>query len=129
MPNNLGLAGAQPSKQTKYAPIYTPRWLSGIWTNRSPLRDATTNRITEKFYGPAGDALIAGLNVEISEKLTLIRRPGNELFANPATGVVDTWDNVDRFYDFRLFNNSTEQITLMVDETNPGSAGGGALYS
>lgn len=116
MANLFGLAGATPQKQTKYAPIYNPRWTSGIWTNRSPLRDATTNRITEKFYGAAGDALIAGLNVEVSNKLTLIRRPGNSplLFGN--------FSNVDRFYDFRLFNAATEEIIVMVDQAD-------ALYS
>lgn len=51
MSNNLGLAGATPRKQPKFAPIFTSRFFSGIWTNRSPLRDATTSRIVEKFYG------------------------------------------------------------------------------
>ena len=116
MSNNLGLAGAQPSKQVRFAPLYTGRWSSGIWTNRSPLRDATTSRITEKFYGQAGDALIAGLNVEITNKLTLARRPGTSVYdSNSYTGV-------DRFYEFRLFNQNTEEILLMIDQTN-------ALYS
>lgn len=110
MPNQLGLAGAQPSAPTKYAAIYNPRWTSGIWTNRSPLRDATTTRQTEKYYGPAGDALIAGMNTEISEKLTLIRRPGNSVYGT------DLWNSVDRFYDFRMFDAANEQITLMVDQ-------------
>jgi hypothetical protein len=112
MPNQLGLAGAQPATPTKYAAIYNPRWTSGIWTNRSPLRDATTTRQTEKFYGPSGDALIAGQNTEISEKLTLIRRPGNSIYGT------DLWNSVDRFYDFRLFNAATEQITLMIDQAD-----------
>lgn len=112
MANLFGLAGAQPQKQTKYAPIYNPRWTSGIWTNRSPLRDATTTRIVEKFYGAAGDALIAGLNVEISNKLTLIRRPGNSQFDT------NTYNSVDRFYDFHLFGPTTEQIEVMIDEAD-----------
>lgn len=116
MPNLLGLAGAQPQKQTRFAPIYTGRWSSGIWTNRSPLRDAATTRIVEKFYGAAGDALIAGSNVEITNKLTLARRPGNSVYdANGYTAV-------DRFYDFRLFNQTDEEINVMIDQS-------GALYS
>lgn len=116
MSNNLGLAGATPSKQPKFAPLYTGRWSSGLWTNRSPLRDATTSRIVEKFYGQAGDALIAGLNVEITNKLTLARRPGTSVYdSNSYTGV-------DRFYEFRLFDQNTETIILMVDQAN-------ALYS
>ena len=116
MSNNLGLSGANPSKQTKFSPLYTGRWSSGIWTNRSPLRDAATSRIVEKFYGQAGDALIAGLNTEITNKLSLARRPGTSAFDS------NTWTNLDRFYEFRLFNASTEQIILMGDQSN-------ALYS
>jgi hypothetical protein len=116
MSNTLALAGATPEKQTKFAPIYTGRWSSGIWTNRSPLRDAATTRIVEKFYGAAGDALIAGLNVEITNKLTLARRPGQSIFDS------NSWSNIDRFYEFRLFNASIEDIIVMVDQQN-------ALYS
>jgi hypothetical protein len=113
MANLFGLAGAVAQKATRYAPIYNPRWTSGIWTNRSPLRDATTNRITEKFYGAAGDALIAGTNVEVSNKLTLIRRPGN----STALGG-NSYNSVDRFYDFHLFGPTTEQIEVMIDQTD-----------
>lgn len=116
MPNLLGLAGAQPQKQVRFAPIYTGRWYSGLWTNRSPLRDATTTRISEKFYGAAGDALIAGVNTEVTPKLTLARRPGNSVFDN------NSWNNVDRFYDFRLFNQTDEEINIMIDQA-------GALFS
>lgn len=112
MPNQFALSGANPGKQTRLAPIFTGRWSSGIWTNRSPLRDAATSRIVEKFYGAAGDALIAGLNVEITNRLTLARRPGNEVFTN------QSFSNVDRFYDFRVFGPATEQIIIMVDTLN-----------
>lgn len=116
MPNIIGLAGGQPQKPTRWEPIYTGRWSSGIWTNRSPLRDAVTTRIVEKFYGAAGDALIDGSNVEISNKLTLVRRPG--------TSVADSnsYTSPDRFYDFRLSSPALEQIDVMVDQAN-------ALYS
>jgi hypothetical protein len=112
MGNNLSLAGGQPQKQTKFAPIFTSRFFSGLWTNRSPLRDATTSRIVEKFYGQAGDALIAGTNCELSTKLTLTRRPGMSVFDdNPYT-------NPDRFYDWRLFGPNTEEILIIVDQAN-----------
>jgi len=110
MPNLIGLAGGQAQKQTRFAPIYTGRWSSGIWTNRSPLRDANTTRLTEKFYGASGDALIAGSNVEITNRLTLGRRPGNSVYDS------NTWNSVDRFYDFRLFNLTTEEIYVMIDQ-------------
>lgn len=113
MPNQLNLSGANPGKQTKLAPLYNGRWSNGIWTNRSPLRDASTSRIVEKFYGAAGDALIAGSNVEITNRLTLARRPGNTAIFGGAG-----YSNVDRFYDFRVFGPTTEQIIIMIDTAN-----------
>jgi len=112
MPSNLPLAGAQPQKQTRFAPIFTSRFFSGIWTNRSPLRDATTSRIVEKFYGQAGDAIIAGSNIEITNKLTFARRPGTSVYDN------NSYNGVDNFYGFRLFNSNLEQIILMIDQAN-----------
>ena len=119
MPNNLGLAGSQPSKPPKFAPIFTSRFFSGLWTNRSPLRDATTSRLVEHYYGQAGDALIAGTNVEITNKLTLARRPGNTQFDT------NTYTDPDRFYSFRLFsstNPTDEEIDVIIDQAN-------AIYS
>lgn len=112
MPNNFGLVGAQAQKPTRFAPIYTGRFSSGIWTNRSPLRDAATTRVTEKYYGPAGDALIAGTNVEITNKLSLARRAGSSRYD------INNFTNVDRFYEFRLFDPTTEEIIVMVDQEN-----------
>ena len=113
MPNNLGLAGASAQKQTRFSSIFTSRFFSGLWTNRSPLRDATTSRIVEKFYGQAGDAIIAGTNVEVTTKLTLARRPGTTLY-----DAVNTYNNPDRFYEFKLFGPSAEQINIMIDQAN-----------
>lgn len=115
MPNQFSIAGANPGKQTKFAPLYNPRWSSGIWTNRSPLRDANTSRISEKYYGASGDALIAGSNVEITNKLTLARRPGNTPLLPDTTQLVS---DVDRFYEFRTFNANTENIIVMIDQVN-----------
>ncbi len=112
MPNNLSLSSAQPQKQTRFAPIFTSRFFSGLWTNRSSLRDATTSRIVEKFYGQAGDAIIAGSNIEITNKLTFARRPGTSIYDS------HSYNSVDRFYGFRLFNANTEQIILMIDQAN-----------
>lgn len=116
MANAIGLNGGQPQKATRFAPIYTGRWSSGIWTNRSPLRDANTSRFAEKYYGPSGDALIAGSNVEITNRLTLARRAGNSLFD------ANTYSTVDNFESFRMFGPNTERINVMIDQAN-------ALYS
>ena len=64
----------------------------------------------------AGDAIIAGSNIELTNKLTLARRPGTSIFDS------NTYTDVDRFYEFRLFNQTIEQINVMVDQAN-------AIYS
>lgn len=116
MPNQFSRAGAQAQKPIRFAPIYNGRYTTGLWSNRSPLRDAATSRDIEQYYGPTGDALIAGSNVEISNKLTLIRRPGNSAFDT------NNYQSVSRFYDFHIFGPTTEQINVMIDQAN-------ALYS
>jgi len=118
MPNNLQTSGANPGKQTKAAPIYTGRFFSGINTNRSPLRDARGTRYEEKFIGPSGDALIDGSNLEVTNKLTLGRRPGNPIY-----DTVNEWQNILSFDEFRVskalndvFGETTEEIFTMVSE-------------
>jgi hypothetical protein len=117
MSNALQINGAQSEKQVKFAPMYVGRIFSGIWTNRSPLRDADTNRVQEKYYGPAGDAMIAGSNVEVTNRLTLSRRPGC-----PQYDSVNEYTDVLAMDEFRyskalsdVWGTSTEQIDVMVD--------------
>jgi hypothetical protein len=109
MSNQFQLAGAQETKPVHFAPIFTNRFFQGLWTQRNPLRDAGSTRIEEKFYGSRGDAMIAGSNVEISNRLTPTRRPGCSIY-NSAT-----YTAVDYFYEFRLFSANIEQIYVMVD--------------
>lgn len=117
MSGALEANGAVGDKPPRFSDIYTGRQFSGIWTNRSPLRDAQTTRIIEKFYGPNGDAIIAGSNVEVSNRLTLIRRPGNPIYDN-----VNTYTDVLSFDTFRvskplsdIFGETSEDIYTMVD--------------
>ena len=121
MPNQLALAGAVSTKPTRFTTLYTGRWSTGLWTNRSPLRDANTTRLIEKFYGSSNDALIAGLNVEITNRLTLARRPGCIIYDTGST----LWDSVNSFYSFADFHGMpselgklTEFIHVMVDQAN-----------
>jgi hypothetical protein len=109
MANQLSLAGAQETKPVHFAPIFTNRFFQGIWTQRNPLRDAGSTRIEEKFYGTRGDAMIAGANVEISNRLTPVRRPGSSVYNS------QTFTDVNYFYEFRLFDTNTEEIKVMVD--------------
>src|ERR1035441_516932 len=117
MSNALQINGAQSEKQVKFAPMYVGRIFSDLWTNRSPLRDAHTNRIEEKYYGPCGDAMIAGSNVEVTNKLTLARRPGN-----PQYDTINSYTDILAFGEFRYskaladaWGAATEQIDVMVD--------------
>ena len=137
MANALQSSGANPGKQTKAAPIYTGRFFSGINTNRSPLRDARGSRYEEKFIGPAGDALIDGSNLEVTNKLTIGRRPGNPIY-----DTVNEWQNILSFDTFRIskalndaFGQVTEEIFVMVNEGpdvggyEPGNASLSAINS
>lgn len=130
--SQFAAGGGQPQKQPKYAPIYQGRFFNGLNTNRSPLRAATASHIAEKYYSDnSGDALISGSNIEISNRLTLVRRPGNPLFDS------NTYNKPDSFDEFRVnkaqsdvFNNASatplENIFSMIDE---GGAGTKKLYS
>lgn len=116
MANALSVNGAQSEKPTKAAPLYVGRIFSGIWTNRSPLRDANTTRQQEKWYGPSGDAMIAGSNVEVTNRLTLGRRPGNPIYSSIG------YSDILAFDEFRyskalpdIWGMTSEQIDVMVD--------------
>lgn len=132
--SQLAASGGQPQKQPKYAPIYTGRFFNGINTNRSPLRAASASHIYEKFYSDnSGDALIAGSNLEVSNRLTLVRRPGNPIYdTNHVSGYNKPWC----FDEFRVnkaasdvFGSTLESIFTMIDESAGSTNGTGNLYS
>src|ERR1700690_2485956 len=125
--SQIAANGGQPQKQPKYAPIYQGRFFNGLNTNRSPLRAASASHIAEKFYSDSsGDALIAGANIEVSNRLTLVRRPGNPIYDS------HIYNKPDSFDEFRVnkaqsdvFNNATatplENIFTMIDESGSGT--------
>ena len=105
MPNELAKKGAQPSKPVRYSVLWQNRMATGVWTQRSPLRDAASTRIEEEFYGSRGDALIDGENCEVSSKLTFIRRPGHSSYN------ASTFPAINRFYENRTNTyNATQTI-------------------
>src|ERR1700728_3184350 len=114
--NQLSLAGASPARPSRKTALWVARMYDGLVTLRSPLRGSET-RIEEKFYGSRGDALIDGLNTEISQSLTIKRRPGSTVFNN------QIWDAPDSFYEFREFNSNTKQIKVMVSQSGGPTAG------
>lgn len=116
MSSQLQSSGAQPQKPVKFTDIHTGRFFQGLYTNRSPLRMGTIGWAYEKYLGGMNDSLIAGANSEISNKLTLVRRPGCPKFS-PDDGAHSSasFTDVQRFFEFRMFGPTTEDINVMVD--------------
>jgi hypothetical protein len=111
------------SEPTQYAPLTMDRYLTGLWTQRSPLRDADVPYAYSKSYGSRFDSLIDGFNREISAKLTLIRRPGNSPFNSTAFAPIQS------FYSFSFVVDGVQNIRVMadtaatvVDATPPGNS-------
>lgn len=107
MSNNLELQGARSGKATRYSPLYTGSFFSGIFTQRSPLRGVQSH-IAEKYY-PTFDAMLDGSNIELSNRLTPVRRPGNSAYNS------QTFNDVLSFYNLNLFSTSEERIKVLVD--------------
>lgn len=108
MPNPFSLQGAS-LDQSHFAPLLQNRIFTGIWTNRSALRDAATTFVEERYYGGRQDSIIDGLNSEVSSRLTLIRRWGTSIYNS------QTFPQINRFYSFNTFTINSEVIRVMAD--------------
>ena len=106
MPALLETAGAQPRNQSRGKPIHVARMETGLFTNRSALHDPA-QFVISKFYGGYVDALIDGGNMEVSNALTLIRRPGMTPYSNQNIPEAPNW-----FYDWRKLDTT---ISVVVD--------------
>ena len=96
----LQAAGARDDKESRFAPIFTNRFFLGLVTNRNPLR-APVGVIYERYYQVgATDVLIAGQNVELSNRLTICRRPGNPAGLSTFISSANIPDVPDSFYSF-----------------------------
>lgn len=111
MANALQQAGAT-SEPSNFAPLHTNRIFTGLWTNRSPLRDAATSDYQEHYGMGRQDSIIAGFNSEISPRITLWKRPGSSVFNTNAI------PPVKRFYSFNTFTLTDESIRVMADTRN-----------
>src|SRR6185312_13782015 len=109
MPGLLLANGATPPRPSRFAPIYNAGWFTGLFTQCNPLHAANISRQEERFYGSRTDTLLGGQNVEVSNRRTPVRRPGNDPWSTAH------YTGVDSFYEFRLFDTNTEQIKVMVD--------------
>jgi hypothetical protein len=113
----LHVAGAQEPTPDKFVSLATIKWIGGLQTQRSAFASIDT-RYNTKFLGGKPDALIAGSNVEISNHLTLQRRPGLIPYG---TANIPAPTN---FFDWQLITVDpvTDQpdIILVVDTETPG---------
>jgi hypothetical protein len=127
MASLLEQSGSQPQKQPRWVPIFIDRSFTGYFTQRAALHDPS-DVYTAKFYGGRPDALWDGRNVELTNRLTLQRRPGltplsSSTYPSPP----------DRSYAFQLTDGT---IRLIVDTTSTGfltltsvdTASGDAVY-
>jgi len=86
------------------------RYITGLWTQRSPLRDADTPYLYTKFYSATRfDSLIDGLNREVTAKLTMARRPGHTVYN------ANTFDPIRTMYSYKYMLNNVQQVRTMVD--------------
>lgn len=116
MASLLELNGAAPQLQPRYRPIFLDRSFTGLFTQRAVVHDPA-DIYTSKFYGGRPDALWAGLNIELTNRLTLSRRPGLSPFtATGAPGFV--YPTVPNYsYAFQLIDGT---IRVMVDTGSTG---------
>lgn len=105
MASLLEAAGAQPKVPSRGKAI-TPalRFETGLVTNRSPLHDPA-QWVYSKFYGGYTDTLISGSNMEISNQLSLIRRPGLSEWSDVEIPNQPNW-----FYDWRTLDQGIKVI-------------------
>ena len=108
MANALVMAGAT-AEPSNFVPLHTNRIFTGLWTNRSPFRDAATNDYQEHYGMGRQDSIWSGYNSEITARLTLARRPGSSVYNAQAI------PPVKRFYSFNTFTLTDEVIRVMAD--------------
>ena len=111
MPNSFQNAGAT-QEPSASAPLYTSKMFTGWYTNRSPLQDGVTPYIYDKLGYGRQDSILDGQNMEISPRLTLVRRAGAT-----AWGANNPYNRINRFYSFNTFTLTTEVIRVMVDDS------------
>lgn len=110
MSGPLQAAGAV-SEPSEYAPITMDRAITGLWTQRSPLRDAAVPYLQAKYYSASRfDSLIDGLNREITAKLTTARRPGSSVYNS------GSWGKIFSFFSFK----SIRQTVNISGQVQPG---------
>src|SRR5579863_4769276 len=112
MANLLEIAGARPQKEPRYVPLFIDQSFTGIFTQRAVLHDPSDFAM-RKFYGGRPDAIWRGSNVELTNNLTIKRRPGLSPFS---TALYPT--PPDRAFSFQHLDGT---IQVIIDTTPTGN--------
>lgn len=117
MPGPIEAAGAVKNPSKYGALSMGARQFTGLWTQRSPYRDAAVQYLVSKFYsGSRFDSILDGINREIGPDLTDIRSPGSIIFND------NIFPAANSFYSWKTLRNSVEVIRVLEDGTD------GTLY-
>lgn len=109
MPSSLEAAGAV-REPSEYATLSMDRAITGLWTQRSPLRDADVPYLYGKFYSASRfDSLIDGVNREITARLTYARRPGLSVYNS------NTFPAINSFFSFKRISSGSEIVRVIAD--------------
>jgi hypothetical protein len=112
MSGALELAGAA-REPSSFAPLHTDRIFTGFWPNRSVLRDGATTEYQLRYGLGRQDSMWKGsYNTEVSPNLTLIRRPGLDVFNAASIAPIKS------FYSFHTFTLTTEAVHVLADTAN-----------
>jgi hypothetical protein len=112
MPNLLEQHGARPQREPKFVPLFMDRAFTGLFTQRAALHDPS-GIVSVKFYGGRPDSLWAGSNIELTNRLTLQRRPGLTAFSPMIYPTAPL-----RAFSFELINSA---IQVIVDTGSTGN--------
>jgi hypothetical protein len=115
MPTPFEAAGQQHTRPIKYAPLFTDRYFTGLWTNRNPLRDAATSFVLSRYGNFSRfESLLDGLNVELTTRLTLARRPGLAIYNS------QTFGEILNFYSYIRNTGGVETIQVIAQDVTAG---------
>ena len=109
MASPLEQAGAV-REPSEYAALTMDRAITGLWTQRSPLRDADVPYLYGKFYGASRfDSLLDGINREVTARLTYQRRPGSSPYNT------NLFPAANSFYSYKRISSGSEVVRVLLD--------------
>ena len=135
-PSLFDVQGARPEKPGKYSSLCTLKWIGGLQTQRSPFQ-SVDNRYNSRYLGGKPDALLAGSNIELSNRLTLQRRPGLDQYGTVSVPPVDffysyqqaTLANFVNIVDPLFVTYPEANLQLILDTATNGTSAPGNIYN